>query len=126
MTDYKNMLEVRNILNKHGLGHIEVKVEKHFNDRDQKVPHLVAYTPNDLIVEVENEAYVFSEGQSCKFEELNKYFSAKIFAMGLTQRADYIKAPLSIKQYCYENRIHPAQYKPGMVDTNLLTTTENC
>jgi hypothetical protein len=112
---------VQQLLNDHGLNHIELKVEVHPNDYDKKVPHLVAYNPTDLIVEVERRDYkdgsknelVFSEGQTCKYEELNKYFSAELFAMGITQRADYIKAPLWVKEYCYTNNIHPAQYVPG-------------
>jgi hypothetical protein len=114
--------KVQELLNDHGLNHIELKVEVHPNDYDKKVPHLVAYNPKDLIVEVSDEVdetntrnLVFSEGQTCKFEELNKYFSAELFAMGITQRADYLKAPLWVKEYCYRNNIHPAQYRPGMV-----------
>ncbi len=111
----KQLGQVQNILNQHGLGHITVKVENHLNDRDKKVPHLVAYNPNDLIVEVETGKLVFTEGLSCKFEELNKYFSAELFAMGITQRADYLKAPHEIKVRCYNDGIHPAQYRVGMV-----------
>ena len=115
--------KVQELLNDHGLNHIELKVEVHPNDYDKKVPHLVAYNPTDLIVEVEHRDYkdgsknelVFSEGQTCKFEELNKYFSAELFAMGITQRADYLKAPLWVKKCCYNNNIHPALYKSGMV-----------
>nr|HIL75105.1 hypothetical protein [Rhodospirillales bacterium] len=118
---------VQQLLNDHGLNRIELKVEVHPNDYDKKVPHLVAYNPTDLIVEVERRDYkdgsknelVFSEGQTCKYEELNKYFSAELFAMGITQRADYINAPLWIKEYCYNNNIHPAQYKPGMVQGSI-------
>jgi len=117
---------VQQLLNDHGLNHIELKVEVHPNDYDKKVPHLVAYNHKDLIVEVEHRDYkdgsknklVFSEGLSCKFEELNKYFSAELFAMHFTQRADYIKAPLWAKEYCYNNNIHPAQYKSGMLQIN--------
>ena len=123
MKYFKELGQVQNILNQHGLGHIELKIEVHPNDRDKKVPYIVAYNPKDLIVAVEHRDYrdgsknklVFSEGQSCKFEELNKYFSAEIFAIHFTQRADYLKAPLWIKEYCYNNRIHPAQYRVGMV-----------
>ena len=112
---------VQDILNKHGLNHIQLKVEVHPNDRNKKVPHLVAYTHNDLDVEViqrdhrdgEKNVLIFSEGTTCKFEELNKYFSAELFAMHFTQRAEYINAPLWIKEYCYNNQIHPAQYVPG-------------
>ena len=119
----KQIGQVQNILNQHGLGHITVTVEKHLNDYGKKVPYIVAYNPKDLIVEVEHRDYrdgsknklVFLEGQSCKFEELNKYFSAEIFAIHFTQRADYLKEALWVKEYCYNNRIHPAQYRPGMV-----------
>ena len=116
---------VQQLLNDHGLNHIELKVEVHHNNSDQKVPHLVAYNPNDLIVEVENETLVFSEGESCKFEELNKYFSAELFAMGITQRADYLKAPLWVKEYCWNKGIHPALYKPGMVQESIQQTLKN-
>jgi len=102
---------VQQLLNDHGLNHIELKVEVHPNDYDKKVPHLVAYTPNDLIVEVENNKLSFHEGESCKFEELNKYFSAELFAMHFTQRADYIHASVDQKVHCYNNNIHPAEYR---------------
>ena len=123
----KEVKEVRDILNSYDLSCIKLKVELHPNDYDKKVPHLVAYNPTDLIVEVEERDYqdgskntlIFSEGQSCKYEELNKYFSAKLFATGITQRADYIKAPLWVKEHCYKNNIHPAQYKPGMLHETL-------
>ena len=126
----KEVNQVQTILNNHGLGHIELKVEVHPNEYDKKVPHLVAYNYKDLIVEVEKRDYkdgsknelVFSEGMSCKFEELNKYFSAAVFAIGITQRADYINAPLWIKEYCYNNNIHPAQYVPG---ETVVGTIEN-
>jgi hypothetical protein len=119
--------EVQDILNSYDLNCIKLKVELHPNDYDKKVPHLVAYNPTDLIVEVEERDYrdgsknklVFSKGQSCKYEELNKYFSAKLFAIGITQRADYIKAPLWVKEWCYNNNVHPAQYRPGMIQGTL-------
>ena len=118
---------VQDILNKHGLNHIELKVEVHPNVLSNKVPHLVAYTHNDLNVEVSkrdhkdgnNNTLIFSEGTSCKFEELDKYFNAELFAMHFTQRADYINAPLWIKEYCYNNQIHPAQYKAGATVINI-------
>jgi hypothetical protein len=114
----KQLGQVQNILNQHGLGHITLKVESHLNDYDKKVPHLVAYNPKDLIVDIENDKLSFHEGLSCKFEELNKYFSAEIFAIHFTQRADYLKAPLWAKEYCYNNNIHPALYKSGMLQIN--------
>ena len=107
----KEISKVQTILNQYDLGHIELKVEVHHNSSDQKVPHLVAYTPNDLIVEVENNKLSFHEGESCKFEELNNYFSAELFAMHFTQRADYIHASVDQKVHCYNNNIHPAEYR---------------
>ena len=123
----KQIGQVQNILNQHGLGHITVTVEKHLNDYNKKVPYLVAYNPKDLIVEVEHRDYkdgsknklVFSEGQTCKYDELNKYFSAELFAMGITQRADYLKSPLWVKEWCYNNNIHPAQYITGMIQGSI-------
>jgi len=110
---------VQQLLNDHGLNHIELKVEVHPNDYDKKVPHLVAYNHKDLIVDIENDKLSFHEGLSCKFEELNKYFSAEIFAIHFTQRADYLKAPLWVKEYCWNKGIHPALYKPGMVQESI-------
>ena len=102
---------------------VEVKVETHLNQYDKKTPHIVAYTKNDLVVNVSDEVdetntrnLVFSEDLSCKYEELNKYFSAEVFALGITQRADYIKAPLSDKVFCYHNNIHPARYEAPKVE----------
>ena len=43
-------------------------------------------------------------------EELNNYFSGSIFAMGITQRKDYLLASHEVKVECYKKNIHPAMY----------------
>ena len=51
-----------------------------------------------------------------RIEEMNKYFSGELFAYGITQRADYIKADVEdIKEYLKEfggksSVVHPALY----------------
>ena len=51
-----------------------------------------------------------------KYEELNKYFSPEVFAAGITQRADFIKANGFDKVEALKAHIHPAMYKAKVVN----------
>ena len=118
MTNSQKMQEVTgvdNLLKKAGLQDIvDVTVEVMMNNRGKKVPHVVAkYTETcyDGFDQITGES-IFAEKVTEKIEELNKYFSSGIFAMGITQRAKWLKAS-------HEDRVeylkqpgfhHPAHY----------------
>ena len=118
MTNSQKMQEVTgvdNLLKEHDLlGLVDVHVEVMMNDRGKKTPHIVARyneTCYDGFDQITGES-IFAEKVTEKIEELNKYFSGEIFAMGITQRAKWLKAS-------HEDRVeylkqpgfhHPAQY----------------
>jgi len=52
-------------------------------------------------------------GPTVKMERLDKYFSLEIFLYHFIARKDYIKASMEIKENCFNNSIHPEQYKIG-------------
>ena len=118
MNSFKAMQEVNqvdNLLKEADLLRlVDVHVEVMENNRGKKTPHVVArYTETISKVNETKDGYNFVEKVTEKIEELNKYFSASIFAMGITQRADWIKAD-------HEDRVeylnqpgfhHPAMYK---------------
>ena len=117
MTNSQKMQEVSgvdNLLKEAGLQDIvNVTVEVMENDRGKKVPHVVArYNETHKCVNDTKDGWVYREKVTEKIEELNKYFSGEIFAMGITQRASWLKAS-------HENRVkylksnlfaHPAHY----------------
>jgi len=78
---------------------VSIMVEKMENDYGKVVPHIVAKW-NDV------------HGVTVKIEEINKYFSAELFAMGITQKAEWIKADIEDKvAYLKENQFgHPAMF----------------
>tara|TARA_Y100000593_G_scaffold92461_1_gene184165 strand:- start:47 stop:607 length:561 start_codon:yes stop_codon:yes gene_type:complete len=121
MTSFKAIQEINKVetlLSDAGLqDHVEITVETVLNQYDKKTPHIVAITKTDMDVKIIDGERKFVEAEHARYEELNKYFSAEMFAMGLTQRADYIKAPLSDKIFCYNNNIHPAKYEAPKVET---------
>ena len=82
------------LLREAGLGDlVKVTVEVMMNDRGKKVPHIVArYWETVSKVNKNKDGYIFVDEVTEKIEELNKYFSSGIFAMGITQRADWLKA----------------------------------
>ena len=114
----KELNKVETLLKEAGLqDHVKLSIEAVYNQYDKKSAHIVATIKNDLNVEVIDGELTFTKKDGVRYEELNKYFSPEIFAIGLTQRADYIKAPLSDKVFCYHNQIHPAQYEAPKVET---------
>jgi hypothetical protein len=116
MNSFKALTEINKVetlLSEAGLqDHVEITVETALNQYNKKTPHMVATTKTGMNVEVIKDQLHFTKSENVKYDELNKYFSAEMFAIGLTQRADYIKAPLSDKIFCYHNNIHPARYHP--------------
>ena len=114
----KELNKVETLLKEAGLqDHVELSIEAVLNEYDKKTAHIVAITKTDMDVKIIDGERKFVEAEHARYEELNQYFSAEIFAMGLTQRADYIKAPLSDKIFCYNNQIHPAKYEAPKVET---------
>ena len=98
---------IQNELIKHGLMTpsngidfpVSIMVEKMENETGKMVPHIVAKW---------NDVY----GPTVKAEEMNKYFNAELFAMGITQKAEWIKADIEDKvAYLAENQFgHPAMF----------------
>ena len=88
----KEISEVNYQLAAHGLDElVDVKVEVIENEFGKKTPHLVArYTESCLCWEQGNAVYKLEQTE--KFEEMNKWFDGQIFAMGITQRAAWLKA----------------------------------
>ena len=88
----KEISEVNYQLAAHGLDElVDVRVEVIENEFGKKTPHLVArYTESCLSWEQGNAVYKLEQTE--KFEEMNKWFDGQIFAMGITQRAAWLKA----------------------------------
>ena len=98
--------EVKQELVKFGLDElVTLSVKKYENDFGKQVPHMVAkwvgidFDGNDEVKD--------------HIEEMNKWFSPSLFAMGITQRADWIKASTEDKLafYALPGFNHPAEYK---------------
>ena len=88
---------------------VGISLEKLENERGKMTYHLIA----------EWDEYSCVKGGMVrreKIEEINKYFSAELFAYGIIQRADYIKADVEdIKEYLRQfggrsSIVHPALY----------------
>ena len=97
MTNSQKMQEVTgvdNLLKEAGLQDIvDVSVEVYMNQYGKVTPHVVArYTETVKGVNDTKDGWVYLEKVTEKIEELNKYFCSGIFAMGITQRAEWLKA----------------------------------
>ena len=81
------------------------------NERGNKTPHIHAYW---LDTNVTVDGYKLEE--TSKVEELNRYFSPEVFAIGITQRAEWIKADHEDRvEYMKENPFgHPALFPVWM------------
>ena len=117
MTNSQKMQEVTgvdNLLEQAGLGDlVNVTVEVMMNDRGKNVPHVVArYSETSKEVNETKDDWVYVEKITEKIEELNKYFSSGIFAMGITQRAKWLKASHADRtSYLQQPGFnHPAHY----------------
>ena len=90
---------------------VSIMVEQIENDRGRMVPHMVAKWDETFPLSID-ETILYRESETSKCEELNKYFSAEVFALGITQRAAWIKADHSDRvEYLKENQFgHPALY----------------
>ena len=111
------MLEVSNVnhqLATHGLEDlVDVRVEVMENQYDRKTPHIVASYTESVMTGYDSEGYgIYDEKESTRIEELNHYFSGDLFAMGITQRAAWLKATHAerSKFLGQPGFNHPAQY----------------
>ena len=117
MTNSQKMQEVTgvdNLLKEAGLHDlVDVTVEVLMNDRGKKTPHVVArYWETVTKVNKNRDGYIYIDEVTEKIEELNRYFSSGIFAMGITQRGEWLKASSEdrigyLKQPGFN---HPAHY----------------
>ena len=94
---------------------VSIMVEQIENDRGRVVPHMVAKW-NETTIDMFSSrttgemSYMVEEQKNA--EEMNRYFGAELFAKGITQRAEWIKADHEdCVEYLKENQFgHPALY----------------
>ena len=112
----KNLELVKSELEKYGLSnHVSVTWKYMENEKDQSVAHIVAEW-NEVEVDTFSwrttgeKSYMYET--HTKAEEMNRYFCAELFAKGITQRAEWIKADFEDKvAYLTENEFgHPALF----------------
>ena len=92
---------------------VEVTVEVMENERGRKTPHVVArYTETKQKCDMATKSWKYVDEVTERIEELNNYFDAQIFAMGITQRAEWLKADTADRvKYLKSNHwAHPARY----------------
>ena len=92
---------------------VEVTVEVMENERGRKTPHVVArYTETKQKCDMATKSWIYVDEVTERIEELNNYFDAQIFAMGITQRAEWLKADTADRvKYLKSNHwAHPARY----------------
>ena len=112
----KDLSLVRSELEKVGLSnHVDVTWEYMENENDKLVPHMVAKwneTTIDMFSSRTTGEMSYMIEEQCKAEEMNRYFCAELFAKGITQRAEWIKADHEdCVEYLKENQFgHPALY----------------
>ena len=128
MTNSQKMYEVSEVqllIKEAGLEDIvDIKVEVMEDQYGKKVPHIVADIPNCSYKRV-NDEVVYCDDTFERAEPLNKYFSGKIFAMGITQRKDYLLASFDVKVECHKQNIHPAQYKAPTDEVDVMQDIPN-
>jgi hypothetical protein len=90
---------------------VSIMVEQIENDRGKVVPHMVAKW-NETFQLCVDKTILYRESETSNCEELNRYFSAEVFALGITQRAAWIKADHNDRvEYMKENQFgHPALF----------------
>ena len=103
----------------------EVPVQAHLThcNIENKV-YIEAYIPTITAFEHQGER-LFKGDTFTMIEEANKYFSPEIFAMGITQRKDYLLASHEIKVECYKQNIHPAMYKAPADEVDVMQDLPN-
>jgi hypothetical protein len=112
----KDLKIVKEELTKYGISdYVGVSIYKMENERGKMVPHIVAKW-NEVVLDIvtwrttDVKDYMYEV--HTKAEEMNRYFSAELFAKGITQRAAWIKADFEDKvEYLKENEFgHPALF----------------
>tara|TARA_R100000908_G_C3701901_1_gene112028 strand:- start:175 stop:576 length:402 start_codon:yes stop_codon:yes gene_type:complete len=90
---------------------VSIMVEQIENDRGRVVPHLVAVWSETFPLCVD-ETIIYRYSETSKCEEMNRYFCPELFAKGITQRAEWIKADhLDQVEYLKSEPFgHPALY----------------
>lgn len=103
----------------------EVPVQAHLThcNLENKV-YIEAYIPTIKAFEHQGER-LFKGDFFSKIEEANGYFSPEIFAMGIIQRKDYLKASHEVKVECYKQNIHPAMYKAPKDEVDVMQDLPN-
>lgn len=111
----KDLKLVISELEKYGLGiDVDVTIEKIENDRGRMVPHMVAKWSETTMTQDGYDKLITD-----KAEEMNRYFDAEVFALGITQRAEWIKADHNdrVEYLKSEPFGHPALY-PVWMESN--------
>lgn len=128
MTNSQKMYEVSEVqllIKEAGLEDIvDIKVEVMEDQYGKKIPHIVANIPNISYKRV-NDEVVYYDDTFMRAEPLNKYFSGEIFAMGITQRKDYLLASHDVKVECFKQSIHPAHYKAPTDEVDVMQDLPN-
>ncbi len=112
----KDLRVVQNELDKYGIGSIvSLAIHKMPNDRGRVVRHMVAKwdeTAIDMFSSRTTEEMSYMVEEQIKCKELDRYFCAELFANGIIQRAEWIKADHEdCVEYLKENKFgHPALY----------------
>ena len=92
---------------------VSIMVEQMPNDRGRMVPHMVAKWKETNVISTDTELVAgYKLEETCKVEELNRYFNAELFVNGITQRSKWIQAKHEDRvAYLEENPFgHPALY----------------
>ena len=112
----KDLKIVKEELTKYGISdYVGVSIYKMENESGKMVPHIVAKW-NEVVLDIvtwrttDVKDYMYEV--HTKAEEMNRYFSAELFAKGITQRAAWIKADFEDKvEYFKEKPFgHPALF----------------
>ena len=98
---------------------VSIMVEQIENDRGRVVPHMVAKwneTAIDMFSSRTTGEMSYMIEEQCNAEEMNRYFCPELFAKGITQRAEWIKADHSdcVEYLKSEPFGHPALYPVWM------------
>jgi hypothetical protein len=98
-TKFKKQAEA--ILKEAGITNVEVRIENHYNgDYDRTDYYICGYYES------------WDQELRCHTSLIDKWFEGVgIFSMFFTQRADWLKATTEVKKHCWDNNIHPAEYK---------------
>ena len=129
MTNSQKMNEVSKVhqsIKEAGLEDIvDIRVEVMENQYDKKTPHVVANIPTIKATQFPDGQPQYKLAYFENIEELNNYFSGYIFAMGITQRKDYLLASTEVKIECHKQNIHPALYKAPTDEVDVMQDMPN-